>query len=250
MRAEVTTRWAHKDGNAPAEYEDAWRVNWPRVVVSDGATESSLAGRWARLLTSVFVDAPDSVARSADSFARTAAGTAGQWADELGAYLAGREADGKPLKWYERPGLERGAYATLLVVHVDPAGSWHAAAVGDSCVFQVSAGKLCQAFPVTEPDKFDDAPQLIGSPDTDPEDIAPRVAITAGNLVPGDQLYACTDALAEWFLNADAHGRQPWGILAGLDENSFAGWLAGVRERHEIRNDDVTLVRTDFSEGA
>lgn len=253
MRAQVTTRWAHKDGNAPEEYEDAWRVEWPRVVLSDGATESSLAGRWARMLASAFAEAPESVAASPEGFAETAARTAGRWADELSAYLAEREAGNRPLKWYERPGLERGAYATVLVVHADPAGRWHAAAVGDTCVFHVSAGKLAQAFPITEADKFGDAPQLLGSRDTDPAKIAPRVTVTTGVLSPGDQLYAATDALAHWFLSAfsaggDAQGPPPWEVLDGLDENSFPRWLAEARDKREIHNDDVTLVRASVSE--
>jgi hypothetical protein len=47
----------HKDGNRPDEYEDAYAGN-PRVgrfAVADGASESSFAALWAKLLVDGFV---------------------------------------------------------------------------------------------------------------------------------------------------------------------------------------------------
>ena len=56
-------RWralrAPKHGHTDAEYEDAWAA-YPeagRFAVADGASESSSAGLWARLLTEEFVAA-------------------------------------------------------------------------------------------------------------------------------------------------------------------------------------------------
>ena len=256
MRTTVTVRQAHKDGNDPGEYEDAWRVSGTaeggpaRVTLADGATMSFLAGRWARMLTSAFAAAEPAVTEDADAFARTAAAVAGQWPGELEEYVAGREAAANPLRWYERPGLERGGYATLLAVAVGPGGTWTAAAVGDTCLFQVRENRLLTAFPLTEASAFGDTPPLVGSNDTAPDGIAPLVALARGTVAPGDRLYAATDALAAWFLSRHEGGGRPWQVLDDLSEAFFETWLAEAREKDEIHNDDVTLVSISFGEGA
>ena len=90
MRAKIVTWWAHKDGNDPREYEDARSIDPPgaekqmsghylRVVVADGASESLLAGRWAREVTKAFAAAPVAAVRQSGAFASTAVGAA-RWA--------------------------------------------------------------------------------------------------------------------------------------------------------------------------
>lgn len=230
----ITAHHAPKAGNSEAEYEDAYRTTETRVVVADGASESLLAGRWAGLLTDVFAAAPDSVCTEPGRFAAAASEAAGAWADVVAGYVAEREERGKPLRWYERPGLARGAFATLLAVAVDDAG-WRAAAVGDTCLFHVRDGVLLTAFPLDDPEAFGTAPPLLGSRDLDPALVAERVCLASGELGPGDVLYACTDALAAWVLAQDA----PWETLdtAGLT------WLDAERAAERMANDDVTLVR-------
>jgi hypothetical protein len=268
VRTRVTVRRAHKAGNAPGEYEDAWQVGPPavgealadsgtvvageplRVAMADGATESFLAGRWARLLTSAFAEAPPTVTTQAEAFAHVVSDVAGQWPGELDEYVSGREAAARPLRWYERPGLERGAYATLLVLATEPDGGWHAAAVGDTCLFQVREDQLENAFPLAEAKAFGDAPPLLGSPDTDPAVVAPLVGLAQGTAAPGDRIYVCTDALAAWFLSVRERGGRPWELLDTLNEAFFGTWLEEAREKDQIRNDDVTLISVEFGDSA
>lgn len=259
----ITAHHAPKAGNTEAEYEDAYRVapapdgardapshpaeagaggssprsveGGVRVVVADGASESLLAGRWAGLLTDVFADAPDAAYDVPERFAATAAEAAGAWPDVVGAYLSEREERGSPLRWYEQPGLARGAFATLLAVCVGETG-WRAAAVGDTCLFHVRDGVLLSAFPLDDPDAFGTAPPLLGSRDLDTTLVADRVRLASGELGPADVLYACTDALAAWILAGDA----PWDTL---DRPGFAAWLDAERTAERMTNDDVTLVR-------
>lgn len=252
MRVQVTVRWAREDGNSSGEYEDSWRVRDPvageplRVAMADGATESVLPGRWARMLTAALEEADLRVTTDAEAFARTVTAVARQWPGELEEYVSGRDAAANPLRWYERPGLERGAYAALLVLQVEPEGTWNAAAIGDTCLFHVRESQLLHAFPLTEARKFGDAPPLAGSSDTDPAEIAPMVVLAQGTVVPGDRLYICTDALAAWFLDSCERGGRPWEVLDAIGESFFETWLEEAREKDRIRGDDVTLVSVAF----
>lgn len=254
-RTQVIAHWAPKGGNSSGEYEDSWRVGEPaageplRVAVADGATESLLAGRWARLLTAALVEAEPEVTTSAEAFARAVAAAARQWPGEIEEYVSGRETAANPLRWYERPGLERGAYATGLVVGVAPGGTWNAAAVGDTCLFHVRENRLLTAFPLAEARKFGDAPPLLGSPDTDPAAIVPMVALSQGSVAAGDRLYACTGALAAWFLGEYERGGRPWEVMDAISGPFFETWLEEIRENDQIRGDDVTLLRVEAAEG-
>lgn len=285
MRAKVVTWWAHKDGNDPREYEDAWSIDPPgaeadkqisghyvRVVVADGASESLLAGRWAREVTKAFAAAPVAAVRQAGDFATTAVATARNWPSELACYVSAREEVGRPLMWYEQPGLAKGAFATILALHLctprgveQPAGPvaldrlrnvvsgsrfgrwrrhgrWYAAAFGDTCVFQVRAGALRFAFPLSDSRSFGTDPLTLGSNQYNAELVASRVQFAEGIFVSGDDFYVCTDALAAWFLSQDAKGSRPWETLCGMDEPALASWLSSARKNGVIRNDDVTLV--------
>lgn len=235
----ITAHHAPKAGNTEAEYEDAYRVTGPRVVVADGASESLLAGRWARTLTDVFAGAPEEAYGDPGRFAAAADEAAGAWPDVVEAYIAEREERGSPLRWYEQPGLARGAFATVLAVSVGEA-EWRAAAVGDTCLFQVRDGVLLAAFPLDDPEAFGTAPPLLGSRELDTGLVAERVRMASGELGPADVLYACTDALAAWILARVADEAPPWETLDG---SGFDGWLDAERTAGRMTNDDVTLVR-------
>jgi hypothetical protein len=265
------------------------------AAVADGASESLLSGAWADVLTEEAVrltgsgdDADDGAAFDGAAppgpqaaprlLARIAGVGAARWPGFLAGYLAGRERDGKPLAWYEQPGIERGAHATLAVLELrrvpgggalaaapeaapeaapkDPAWSWHwdAVALGDSCVFHVRDGKLLAALPITSPDGFDTSPNLIGSRDPDLGLIAARSHAQSGRCETGDRLYLATDALSAWILAAADGSPEPWdsgGWEAALlgpaalppEERSaaFAAWVGQRRADGSLRNDDVAL---------
>jgi hypothetical protein len=248
----ATIRHAPKAGNSEAEYEDACRLapasgasGRLRVAVADGASESMLAGRWAGALTEAFASADDPAYDQPARFAATVGDAADAWPDLVAADVADREGRGSPLRWYERPGLAAGAFATLLAVAVDDGDDpgWRAAAIGDTCLFHVRDGALLSAFPVESAAEFGTAPPLLGTLGADPALIADRVRMRAGRLGPGDVLYACTDALAAWVLARAEDGAPPWGVLDALDDDAFAEWLGTERAAERMGNDDVTLVR-------
>jgi hypothetical protein len=212
-------------GNAADEYEDAFAADPAagRFAVADGASESSFAGLWARLLVDGFVrPAPGWLAAARQS-----------WAARV---------DGQVLPWYAEAKRADGAFATFLGM-VLAAGRWHALAVGDTCLFQVRGDRLATAFPLAHSDEFGNRPRLIGSR---PSAAAQTHAEGNGDWQTGDRFLLMTDALAHWFLRRHEAGERPWEEFGQLSEGDggFAEWVE-QRRRDGLRNDDVTVVMID-----
>jgi hypothetical protein len=225
-----------KQGHTDAEYEDAWAadVDAGRFAVADGATETSHAGLWARLLAAAFV-----AARRPWAGLGWLEGPRRDWAAAV---------DGQDLPWYAETKREQGAYATLLGLRVRaPArgrpGRWRALAIGDSCLVRVRPGAGPRSFPVKRAADFGNRPGLIGSrPGPVPAPVRVR-----GVFQPGDRLWLMTDALAQWFLVRCEADRRPWEDLVVLlaepePEAAFAAWVEDRRHDGEMRNDDVTVL--------
>ncbi|MFD3563837.1 hypothetical protein ACFWVU_29860 [Streptomyces sp. NPDC058686] len=270
----VTHLVAPKQGSTAAECEDAVAVlpGHPHdhmlrepfaAGVCDGATESALAKDWARLLSRAAAEhamtLPDTLA-GGTAFQQFAASVVARWDPWLADYTLARQAEGRPLKWYEHTKLADGAYATLLTVRVDPESGahdgdtapswrWRAAALGDSCLFHLRDNKLIQTFPVSAVEEFGTTPDLFGSRNRDAALLAERTRFTGGNCHPGDRLLLMTDALAAWLMSApdqaDAVG-QLLEYAAPGDLDDFNNWLNGLRDSRQLRNDDVAFVRIDF----
>lgn len=248
-----------KTGSSSAECEDAlvyWSAPDQRdhyAAVADGASESMLAGHWAKRLV---LDAIESMGvceqwwRHVPLFAADLVARAGgNWDTFLANYREERVRRGRPIEWYEQPGLEKGAFATLLGVQLTPRESgrwgWHAFALGDTCLFHVAADGRVRSFPIEDHDAFGIDPQLLGSRNRDGALVAARLALGHGTALPGEQLLLATDALSAWLLSKDpAHGDvTPLGAVADLGPEDFADWVVDQRARGHMRNDDVALIR-------
>ncbi|HEX5272936.1 MAG TPA: protein phosphatase 2C domain-containing protein, partial [Gemmataceae bacterium] len=212
-------------GSSADEYEDAWAAEPAagRFAVADGASESSFAGLWARLLVEGFVrPAPGWLAAARQS-----------WAASV---------DGRALPWYAEAKRDDGAYATLVGLVVAD-GRWHALAVGDACLFQVRGDCLLASFPLGRSADFGNRPRLIGSR---PFAEAETHAEGRGEWEAGDRFLLMTDALAQWFLRRHEAGERPWQELGALSEGErFAEWVDERRRGDGLRNDDVTVVMVD-----
>lgn len=249
MRVRVEPFWLPKDGNSPAEYEDAF---WPprslttkrggvKCAVADGATETSFSGMWARLLVEAYCS------------------TSGR--DELIASLPRLQANwqaavtSQPLPWYAEQKLLSGAYAALLGLELTiPPGpragtcTWTAFAIGDACLVQMRGNELVSAFPLTTPEQFDNHPFLIGSVPQADSPLEPYERCAAGEFERADTIYLMTDALACWFLSQQAEFG-PHDYLAGVSEADLYRLVREQRRERstnggpQMRNDDVTLVR-------
>ena len=259
MRCIVSSFWLPRHGSPVEQYEDAFCPRRTgvrtaprlRLAVADGASESMLSGLWADLLVTTWCRS------RRRTVAEVVASAMSAWDATLGTYLAGREADRRPIEWFEQPGLDRGAHATLLGVEVSqrrtPGGDgyWSAASLGDSCLFHVSGDALVRAFPVDDAADFGNTPKLVPTRSAQLGRVVASLERAQGTWRAGDVLFLTTDALAAWFLGAARAGDAPWQALSRIDRDDQAGfgcWAAGQRAFGRLRNDDLTLVRVELSE--
>ena len=229
-----------KAGNASEEYEDAVAGDPAvgRFAIADGASESSFAATWARLLAGGFVAA---VGKPWQDF---------DWVGPLRRRWAA-EVDGLSLPWYAEMKREQGAFATLLGLVLRPPhdqlpGIWRALAVGDCCLFRARATRLLAAFPLAASADFGNQPALLGSR---PAGAPPAPVLAHGRWRPGDRFLLMSDALAQWFLQRTEQGAVPLAEIAHLmadrdPQAAFPGWVE-ERRRQGLRNDDVTLALID-----
>ena len=223
-----------------------------RVAVADGASSSMLAGRWARRLVKIFGSAKG-VTRTRADFLAAYREAAYSWDGEVREYKTDREKRGVPIEWYEEPGLAKGAYATILVVEFSDGRPgyprrWKAAAIGDSCLFQVRGESLCSCFPISDVTGFSYQPPLLPSRVAEDDVVLRHVCLKSGRWEQGDHFYIATDALAAWFLRSWQAEERPWAILRDLDTEAgldFATWVDQQRDLGEMHDDDTTLVRID-----
>ena len=243
-------RWqvfhAHKHGNAADEYEDAFAGDpiQGRFAVADGASESSFAAGWAKLLVEGFLAAEGEPWDELDWLRPQRQ----RWAAEI---------DDRPLPWYAEDKRDLGAYATLLGIAFRFPGTdaesaeWHALAVGDSCLFHLRDGELLLSFPLTHSAEFGNLPNLLGSRGRPADTPSQGVQHAQGDWHPVDRFLLMTDALAEWTLRQIEESGQPTSAFDRLlaepvPQAAFAEWVEEHRRRHGLRNDDVTLLVIDF----
>jgi hypothetical protein len=258
MQLSYQTRWLPKAGNTSREYEDAFAprrsrparpVRSKRFAVADGASESLLAGRWADLLVRTFC-----AAGSRTEPASVFGDAIRQWPEVLSRYADEREGSGKPIQWFEEPGLDRGAFATLVGLQLDEDSdrrSWSAVALGDSCVLHFRGTELLNAFPRRPGDRFDSNPPLICSRATNLGVVAAHTERCGGTFEVGDNFVLVTDAVAAWSLDlmASGEGSLPTQLFFETEtRRAFNRAIRDLRSEGKMRNDDVTVMHISVEE--
>jgi hypothetical protein len=242
--------WVSPDGVGFGELEGKSL----RVVVTDGASESLLASRWAKRLSSTFGIAT-SPTRTRRDFVAAYRVAVNEWTREVADYTAEREARGVPIQWFEEPGLAKGAHATIIAVEFldgedETLPLWRAVAVGDSCLFQVRKERLCFAFPMRDADAFSHQPPLLSSRGGEDSIVSRHVALHSGTWQHDDSFYVVTDAVAAWFLRSAHAGGRPWVPLRDLNTSDFdldfEAWVNTQRDEGSMHDDDTTVVRVDL----
>lgn len=262
----VSTFWVPKRGSSPQEYEDAaWvgpdgngngeiQQHSLAVAIADGASESLLAGRWARRLVEVF-GRVSSATRTRAGFIAAYQEAVSGWDQEVRGYTTEREQRGAPIQWYEEPGLAKGAYSTILAVKFSEGRegrlpTWKAVGLGDSCLFQVRDESLYASFPIANAASFSYQPPLLASRGADVDALRRNIETKTSDWESGDSFYLVTDALAAWFLRTNETEGRPWEPLRDMgildSELDFTEWVDERRDLGQIHNDDTTLVRIDM----
>lgn len=217
-----------------------------RVAVSDGATESLLSGRWAYELSRRVATEPLPHRRWSHAIKLAIE----DWPEHLATYRQERLERNKPIAWYEEPGLEHGAEATLLALRLrNPRngrqGRWWSMAVGDATLFHVRDESCARSFPLKHSAAFSTSPNLIRSLDLR-GGYKSRLRKAGGEWQSEDMFLLCTDALAAWFLQRCEAADRPWEVwrdFGSIDCQSFETWVTDERASGRLKNDDVTLVR-------
>lgn len=238
IRTAPMTTTVPKLGNPDDENEDAFAfdVQHGRIVVSDGASSSFASRDWSRALCDEFVNDPRAL-DTPESFGAAVTRAVQRWTTSV--------APTGQVAWYAQQGLDRGAFATLLVVEiamVDKRERWRAAAVGDSCLIQLrrAAGgwNIVTSFPMAVGEKFTSYPNLL---QTNSPDVVTGLAWAEGELKSGDILIAATDAVSEWMLGP--HSSAATGLVSNVWPDQLIAEFKRLRESSEMVNDDCTIVR-------
>jgi hypothetical protein len=239
--------WLPKRGNTDAEYEDAVEparlveahVSEFRCAIADGATESSFAAEWARLLTQSYVRRR----WTGRALERRISEARAAWQ---------KLAHSRPLPWYAEEGVRRGAFAAFVGLSTrgnGNGGTWKAHILGDSCLFQVRGEQLVMAQPLESAAAFNSNPYLLCSIRAAGIDSLRELRIVKGTWQPGDIIVLATDAVSQWLHRELERGASPWPRVLDLGTPgtpSFAAFIASLREDAAIRNDDSTLLRLEF----
>jgi hypothetical protein len=226
-----------KLGNSTDECEDAFAFAPKRFAVSDGATESSYSSIWAEILTRTFCALEGDV--------ETPAGLR-SWLEacreEWRVWEASMSAR-DDLPWFTREKLRSGAFATFVGMSLREL-DWVAVAHGDACLFVVRDDVLINAFPVESGADFNNSPLLVSTREDAPLD---GFGLRSGVAAPGDRMYLASDAMAHWFFADIEAGQKPWDAWDGISSvEDFQIFVDEERARHQMRNDDVTLLSLEL----
>lgn len=247
-----------KDGHAAEDNEDAC---WPpesstaygpvqRLALADGVSDSYRPGPWAREIVRAFgTRGPLRATSDAAEFAEVLRRLCAAWAPRLRGHVRDEGAQ-RQMQWWEKRKIRQGSAATVLAVYLQSDGVWTAAALGDTCVFQVDAeGRPKRAFPLDDARDFDHTPPTVASSDTDWEALHRQVRLDRGRWTPGDRFFLASDALAAWLLRLHHLRHDPWRELdeavdaGSADPEAFARWVAERRAEGTMRDDDVSVIR-------
>jgi len=231
-----------KEGSEPEECEDAlaFDAGSLRFAVADGATEAFDARRWAARLAAEWVGAVQ---------APLTAGEFGPWLKEQGEWLHASW-EGRKLPWYAEEKRRAGSYAAFVGLRLEASGqrmSWHAVALGDSCLVQRRGGEVLDAFPLDNHEAFTSTPPLVPSSEHSRAAALARLVERKGGAEPGDTFLLMTDALSAWYLESSAR-RDPCAeqfdsLLAASENGSLSELVRRERAAARLKDDDVAVVR-------
>jgi hypothetical protein len=253
MQVSTSLFWSPKLGNLPEEYEDAY---WPEqdaqysrrscsFALADGATQSSFARQWAKLLTQAYCEGLLNRTR----FNTTIAHLQHLWRQSI---------PESPVHWFVQEKINIGAFATIIGLTLRKTesthGLWRALAIGDSCLFHIREGSLLTSFPLQHSEQFTDTPALLSTTARHNRGLKRQILRITGIWRPGDSFFLMTDALACWFLRRHEELADPITQLRSVDsKDTFDNFLD--RERNSLdekgtkylRNDDVTFFRINLA---
>ncbi|MFL6230462.1 MAG: hypothetical protein ACJ741_16950, partial [Pyrinomonadaceae bacterium] len=198
------------------------------------------AGDWARALVEAWV-AADAAPRTAAEF--------GAWAKVVGARHRERWV-GRELPWYAEEKARAGSFAAFVGLSLEAGESglsWHACALGDSCLVQLRGGIVRASVPLDSHQDFNSYPLLVPTHAATAASALTHTITAQGEACAGDTFLLLSDAAAAWFFMLSAE-RAPLlaefdALLAARDDAALAELFRAERRAGRIKNDDVAAVR-------
>ncbi len=230
-----------KQGNSADENEDCFSSRHKRNVLlslSDGATESALAGVWAeQLVNSGWKTALLDVGATGDTvIPETLVST---WLTPLRDAFWEKYVN-RELPWYAREKVRRGAQATFLAFRMSRKGAWSGVSCGDTCLLTVRDGHIEDSVPLRSSDEFGSQPSLISS---HPQAPIPLMSVHHGVCNGRDDVFVlATDALASWLLAETTSNARIRRLLDCESQEEFEAFVAEERKRLNLKNDDTTAL--------
>lgn len=241
-----------KYGNSISENEDAIVLSPLRnrgnfsylcLAISDGATQTSFSNLWANLLVNEVV-----AERKTPSFKNLydIIQNAGlKWQSEISTYN---------LPWHAEEKVKNGAFSSLLWIRLrfpdiskGSVGRIKSLAVGDSNLFIFRDDRLHLSFPIKKAEDFGNAPILISSLSSKNKILIDSVFFLEESILPGDELFVATDALAAFLLrrleeDSSAYTQIKEDIILKANQNTLLEtWTQVLRDTGQLKNDDTTF---------
>jgi len=234
-----------KDEQHPEEWEDGAGYlvgaasGW--FAVADGASSGYRVKEWARQLVGGFLEArPVSPKETQDVLL----GQCDLWSEPPEPPPGGPEPE-----WWEVVApdrLESAAAFIGVTAHMPASGSGHfrAFAVGDCCLLHVRGTTLHLSFPLSAPQAFGQAPQLVYSRREKAPAQAMWIQFCTGELRRGDMLVLGSDKISQCLLEQSLlSGDEVWQAIRSVDRSSFESLVRELRRQGCLGVDAVTLLR-------
>ncbi|NJM86328.1 MAG: protein phosphatase 2C domain-containing protein [Hydrococcus sp. RU_2_2] len=233
----------YKKGGSQSEYEDRSAIAFQdaclRIAVADGTTEGLFSDIWADLLVKGYSNWGAALFEE-PSLWSIHKEFIHQTYQQIAEMPEARH-------WAMYGKLERGTHATLAAIEFSAGKSVKMSAVGDSCIFWFSEGKI-EMFPELNVEDFGISPDAICHLPETWQNLGQKVRTKEIKFEQSCQFVICTDAIAFWLLQESQENNDfsAWKKIINLsDETAFNQLVEDLRDSKKIRNDDVTLVIVD-----
>lgn len=247
-----------KHGNSNDENEDALSrilisdyrdgsIKSLHCAISDGATTATFSKLWANIL----VESTEGVKKiPSESLVKQIIAEGGKkWLAKI---------NEKDLPWYAQEKAKKGSFATLLWLAINKRknkthSNLTALSVGDSELIHIRNGKVLTAFPYEYSEEFSSYTSLISTKIEKNKTL--NYKMKKMRIQHTDHIIISTDAVANYFLRQFEQDINPLDELTRLinlemnqeKKNSlFGNWIDSLREKHEIKNDDSSLIWLQF----
>lgn len=231
----------HKENESDNDCQDYFDHQDRSYAIADGSSQSFYPSIWAKLLVEKFCKDPNINNQNWEEWLYP---IQSRWLEEVKKRVAKIKVEEKP-SWITNHNLLNSrtcATSTFLGLHFTET-QVNISIVGDSCLFIFEKDKQPESYLLTTSSKFNDRPEYLASY-SDSNMFSPHFfTIPLDNIEHEKYFILATDALAEMMLKFIAKEKDILSLILNISsQNEFETFVFNARTKHEMKNDDVTLV--------